>query len=291
MTDKTDLGDWMKSFEVKERFIPGVPIIARIDGRAFHSFTRGMARPYDDGLVICMQDAMKYAFEQSNARIGYTQSDEISLLFYSDRPESQVYFDGRKQKMVSMLAADVTSEFTLAALDYWPEKVHGMHPRFDCRVYQYPIPVVEWYFRWRVRDAVKNSVSMAASAYYSPNELHGKNSSARQDMLHAKGINWNDYPQHFKEGTFIQKRKMFIAGDDPQFANVPAEHRPQVAVERNIPYFVDDFPGNGFESTTNMHEFLFQGARPATTFPLGVPHPEITGEHLMEIIRGSHRRF
>ena len=286
MTDRTSIGDWMKSFETKERFIPGVPIIARIDGRAFHSFTRGMDRPYDIGLIMCLQDAMKFVFEESNARIGYHQSDEISLLFYSANPQSQVYFDGRKQKMISMLAADVTSAFTLAAMDHWPEKVKRMHPRFDCRVYQYPVGVVPFYFRWRVRDAVKNSISMAASHYYSNQQLHGKNSAERQDMLIAKGVNWNNYPRYFKEGTFIQKRKMQVAADDPQFAHVPREHRPQVAVERNVSYLVDDFPGDGFESTSNMYEFLFEGARPATTFPLD----NISSEAVKYIIDDARKR-
>ena len=268
MTDKTSLGDWLKTFEVKERFIPGIPIIARLDGRAFHSFTRGMARPYDEELSQCMEGATQYVMTESNARIAYTQSDEISLLFYSDNSRSQVYFDGRVQKMISSLTADVVSEFTMRAYDLWPAKTRVGHPRFDCRAYQYPISAVEHYFRWRVRDAVKNSISMAASSVYSDKQLHGKNSAERQDMLHDKGINWNDYPQHFKEGTFFQKRSVFMAGDDPRFDNVPAEHRPQVPVERKVVVEVDDFPGNGFESTSNMLEFLFQGAQPATTFPL-----------------------
>lgn len=285
MTDKTSLGDRMKGYESEERFLPLVPIIARIDGRAFHTFCRGMDRPFDHRMGDCMLAAARYVFEESGARIAYTQSDEISLLFYSDNLNSQVYFDGRKQKMISSLAASTTAEFILEAANYWPDKVRHKRPRFDCRVYQMPIEEVHYYFRWRVRDALKNSVSMAASAYFSHNQLQGRNQDARMDMLMEKGINWNNYEPHFKEGTFIQRRWMTTQPDDPIFDSVPERHRPTEPVDRRKIIEVRDFPGNGFESTTNMNQFLFDGAQPQGSFPLD----PFSAEALNKII--SEARF
>ncbi len=271
--DKTSLGDRMKMYERKreERFIPLIPIVARLDGRAFHSFCRGMDRPFDVAMSNCMLQAAKYVFEATGANIAYTQSDEISLLFYSDNVKSQVFFDGRVQKMVSNLTAEVMSEFMLQAINAWgQEMVRKKRPRFDCRVWQLPMEEVHNYFRWRVRDAIKNSVSMAASAYYSHKELEGKNGSERHDMLHAKGVNWDKYPQHFKEGTFIQKREVFVAVDDERMMDIPKQYRAQAVGKRRMTTFVEDFQGDGFESTTNMEGFLFRGEQPQTTFPLQI---------------------
>lgn len=283
--DKTGLGDRMKMYERKrdERFLPLIPIVARLDGRAFHSFCRGMDRPFDLNMSNAMLAAAKYVFEESGANIAYTQSDEISLLFYSDNVHSQVYFDGRVQKMVSNLTADVVSEFLLQAVKYWPKRVETKRPKFDCRVWQLPIEEVENYFTWRVRDALKNSVSMAASAYYSHKELLGKNGPERQDMLRAKGINWNDYCQHFKEGTFIQKRTMNVAVDDEKMLHIPEQYRAQAVGKRRFTVFVEDWPTNGFEGIVNKRGFLFNSAPPAGTFPIGItPEAEVMLRELLE---------
>ena len=94
----------MKAYEAREdrRFLPMLPVMARLDGKAFHNFCRDLEQPYDPRLSGWMQMTSHHLVSETGALAGYTQSDEISLLFYSDDPKSQIYFDGRVQKMASV---------------------------------------------------------------------------------------------------------------------------------------------------------------------------------------------
>ena len=112
MTDKTAFGDRMKLYERMEagrRFMPRLPICVRLDGKGFSKWTRGLARPYDPRLSALMEHVATRLVEETQAVIGYTQSDEISLVFYTADPKAQVFFDGRIQKMTSVLAAMTTA--------------------------------------------------------------------------------------------------------------------------------------------------------------------------------------
>ena len=114
MADKTALGDRMKMYEHREvgrRAMPRLPICVRIDGKTFSRFTRNLARPYDERLSELMVHTAEVLVEKTGARIGYTQSDEISLILYSDSPNSQVYLDGRIMKLTSILASIATGVF------------------------------------------------------------------------------------------------------------------------------------------------------------------------------------
>ena len=114
MADKTALGDRMKMYEHREvgrRAMPRLPICVRIDGKTFSRFTRNLARPYDERLSELMVHTAEVLVEKTGARIGYTQSDEISLILYSDSPNSQVYLDGRIMKLTSILASIATAAF------------------------------------------------------------------------------------------------------------------------------------------------------------------------------------
>ena len=212
MTKKLDnLGDRLKAYERMEtecKFLPTLPVYARIDGRCFSRFTKGMKRPYDETMSRIMQETTKYLVEQTGALTGYTQSDEISLIWYSDDPKSEIFFCRKKQKMTSILAAIATAKFVELALKEFPEKCTKSLPTFDARVFQVP-SVVEGMncFLWRVQDAVKNSVTMAASTVYSHKDLLNKNSADKMDMLMEKGINWSNYPRFFKEGSFFKRQE------------------------------------------------------------------------------------
>ena len=132
------LGDRMKLYEGKEadrRFLPLLPVIARIDGRSFSSFTRGMRRPYDEIMATCMIETTEYLVKETNACIGYTQSDETSLAWYSDDIKSQIFFDGRIMKMTSQLAALGTLKFNQLIQERYP-LYSKKNPTFDARVWQ-----------------------------------------------------------------------------------------------------------------------------------------------------------
>ena len=134
------LGDRMKMYENAEasrRFMPMLPIMARIDGRSFSSFTRGMERPFDGTFAACMVETVRALMAETNACMGYTQSDEISLAWHSTTLKSQVWFDGRIAKMTSQIAAQATLHFYLAALKAMPQYAERL-PTFDARVWQVP---------------------------------------------------------------------------------------------------------------------------------------------------------
>lgn len=210
------MGDRLKGYEGMEtgqQFLPMLPVYARIDGKCFSKFTEGMDRPYDVKMSEMMQETTKYLVEKTGALTGYTQSDEISLIWYSDDPKSEIFFCRKKQKMVSTLSAMATAKFLQLTLQYFPEKCEKSLPTFDARVFQLPTLTEGMNcFLWRVQDAVKNSITMAASSSYSHKELMNKSGAVKLDMLMEKGINWNDYPRFFKEGSFF-KRQEYLKGE------------------------------------------------------------------------------
>lgn len=203
------IDDRMKLYEsmyAQEKLMPLVPMIARIDGKTFHTWTKGLVRPYDERLSQCFIETTKYLVQHTNAKVGYTQSDEITLAYYSDAFESQLFFNQRIQKVISVLASMTTAIFNQKVNELIPEKV-GKLALFDARVWSVPNLVeAANVFIWRELDATKNSISMAAQHYYSHKELHKKGQATMQEMLFQKGINWNNYPSFFKRGTYIQRR-------------------------------------------------------------------------------------
>ena len=209
--EKDLFGDRMKFYENQTcgiKLLPLIPVIARLDGKGFSKFTKGLKRPYDERLSMLMIELTKYLVKETNANCGYTQSDEITLMWYVDDPKSSIYFDGRYFKMVSDLSAMASVFFNKKLNDYLPEK-SDKWPRFYCRVFNVPtLDEAVNTFLWREKDATKNSITMAASSFYSHKQLDKKNGSEKQEMLFEKGVNWNDYPAFFKRGTYVQRKRI-----------------------------------------------------------------------------------
>ena len=136
-----DLGDRMKLYEgieCERIALPRVPIYARLDGKCFSNFTRGMKRPYDERMSRLMIETTKYLVEETGAVIGYTQSDEISLAWFAKEMRSQPLFGGKMHKFTSILAGMATAKFVVAGLDVFQEEVRSSLPCFDCRVFALP---------------------------------------------------------------------------------------------------------------------------------------------------------
>lgn len=260
------LGDRMKLYEGIEagrRFMPTLPILARIDGRAFHSFTQGMERPFDQRFTEAMVATTAYLVDETCACMGYAQSDEITLAWHATDIKSQVWFDGRIHKMVSQLAAHATLQFFRQAVLLLPEFANRL-PTFDARAWQVPNRTEGANaFLWREWDATKNSVSMAAAALYSHKELMGKSGSQKQEMLFQKGVNWNDYPPSFKRGTYVQRRVIERAFTAEEIALLPPKHEartnPGLLVRRSVVQERDLPP---LASISNRVAVIFEGASP-----------------------------
>ncbi|MGN1154869.1 MAG: tRNA(His) guanylyltransferase Thg1 family protein [Agathobacter sp.] len=237
------------------------PVAIRIDGKAFHTFTRGFKKPFDDVLIKTMQDTMKYLCENiQGCVLGYTQSDEISLVLIDyQKLDTSAWFDYEVQKMCSIAASMATMAFnkffyknsddyantdevltslygedknrkeeTLKYLSVL-SKANSKGAMFDARVFNIPKEEVTNYIYWRQLDASRNSIQMVGQAYFSHSELHGKNCNNIQDMLmEHKGINWNDLSVYKKRGSCCIKEE--YSGEDQSI-------RSRWVVDNNIPIF------------------------------------------------------
>ena len=242
MPVRDDLGTRMKEFYEtipKTRLMRRCPVAIRIDGKAFHTFTRGFKKPFDEVLVKAMQDTMKYLCENIQGCVfGYTQSDEITLILLDYQTlDTDAWFGYEVQKMCSIAASMATMAFNKffsmnIAKNYDIEALHMFGPKseedeylitllkaetkgamFDARVFNIPKEEVTNLVYWRQLDAARNSVQMVGQANFSHNELQGKSCNMIQDMLMEKfGINWNDFPTYLKRGSCCVRDLGGVAG-------------------------------------------------------------------------------
>lgn len=206
------LGDRMKSYErieTEQKFKPNSILYIRLDGRGFSKFTKGLKRPFDERLSSLMIETTKHLVDEFKCNVGYTQSDEISLII-ENKYESPCDFEGKKQKLISLLSATTTAFFNVNLLTTIPEKFNNNRlPCFDCRIFEVPNEDEACNaILWREKDAIKNSISMLAQHYFSHKELQGVKSDVMKDMLKTKkGVVWEDQPKFFKSGTFVKREK------------------------------------------------------------------------------------
>ena len=259
-----DLGDRMKGYERIEtdrRFDPSLPIYARIDGRSFSKFTKGMERPFDMRMTRCMIDTTSYLVEKTHAAIGYVQSDEISLVWAPITGEGDRFFSGKIQKMCSVLAGMASARFAVAHADRFGH-VSGEFPHFDCRVIGMPSTVEATnMLLWRELDARKNAISMAARHFFSHRELQNKSGRGMVEMMLAKGQSMDSYPTCFTRGTWLQRRTEDRPLSPEELERIPAKHRPEegTLVQRSS---IVEIAMPPFNTVTNRDEMVFSSADP-----------------------------
>ena len=257
-----DLGKRMKEFyenRAKTSLIRRMPVAIRVDGRAFHTFTKYLDRPFDKVLVQSMQATMTYLCQNiQGCVLGYQQSDEITLILVDYmRLDSDAWFDYSVQKLCSLAASMATLEFNrkfahYANTEIWsymaslvPQsmeyqiKMNNYHialrkcmeqgAMFDARCFNIPIEEVTNLIYWRQLDATRNSIQMVAQANFSHRELQNLNTAALQDKLMLeKGINWSkDYTTSQKRGCCCIKdsdNKWFIDNEIPIFVGEGREY-------------------------------------------------------------------
>lgn len=264
-----NLGDRMKTYENVTRtyLTRRTPVIIRIDGKAFHSFTRGFEKPFDSVLVEAMQQTMKYLCENiEGCVLGYTQSDEITLVLCDYKKlTSQAWFDNNIQKICSVSASMATMVFNRyfeEIAQKWEDTEFSKIPiegvevtdktqeekwnkyssahnaalvkgaMFDSRVFNIPKEEVNNCLLWRQQDATRNSIQSVAQANFSHKQLEGKNCNELQEMLwQEKGINWNDYPTHLKRGSCCVKSTYILEVDGKDV------QRSEWVIDNEIPIF------------------------------------------------------
>ena len=253
--DKTTLGDRMKNnYENISRYYltRRMPVIIRIDGKAFHTFTRGFKKPFDDIFVKTMQDTMKYLCENiQGCVLGYTQSDEISLVLvdYAELT-TDAWFGNNLQKMCSVSASMATMAFNKFFYINMPadEENSGTYYKalekgamFDSRVFTIPKEEVCNALIWRQQDATRNSIQSVGQANFSQKELHGKSCNNIQDMLMIQnGINWNDYATTLKRGSCCIKVDDGLTEYDDTGNICGYTQRSKWIIDNEIPIFSQD---------------------------------------------------
>lgn len=241
MSDKDSLGDRMKGYESvpRIRLVPRMPVLLRLDGKAFHTLTRGIEKPVDLGFYKSMLAAATELCEQiQGCQIAYMQSDEITLLLVDYQTlQTQGWFEYEVQKMCSVAASIATHAFAEAFRGWHPDRYDNARPYFDCRAWNIPREEVVNCFVWRQQDATRNSIQGLAQAHFSHKELHQKDQPAMMDMLMlGKGVNWNDCPVPQKRGVCVVKEQYEV---DMQGA-VGRCWRTRWIIDEAIPIFTQD---------------------------------------------------
>ena len=235
MSVHDDLANRMKEYEKRNQYYlqKRTPVAIRVDGRSFHTFTKGFKRPFDDILMKSMQETAKYMCENmGNAKLAYVQSDEITIILTDyDTLETNCWFNYRTDKLCSISASMATMAFNKffernaenyiqnCATDYETDGSYGKGTPeyqlceiyqkalekgaiFDARCFNIPKEEVTNLIYWRQLDAIRNSIQMVGQANFSHKELQNKSCNMIQNMLHEqRGINWNDYPTVCKRGS------------------------------------------------------------------------------------------
>lgn len=260
---RDDIGTRMKDFYEqipKTKLMRRCPVAIRIDGKAFHTYTRNFKRPFDSIFMRAMQETMKYLCENiQGCVLGYTQSDEITLILVDyEKINSSAWFDYEVQKLCSVSASMATMRFNqvFARLVQEVKEEGTEDPKyikvldkacetgamFDARCFNIPKEEVTNLVYWRQLDASRNSIQMVGHANFSQKHMHGKSTSDIQDMLMLeKNINWNDFPVACKRGSCCIRGQ---ADEDPSRTDGSrTENSRGWMIDNDIPIFKGEARG------------------------------------------------
>lgn len=232
-----DLDDRMKKYEKRYELPINLPVIIRIDGRAFHTFTRGMQKPFDETFIDMMNTiGLRLCDEIQNCKLALLQSDEINFLVYNG-VDSTPWFGNEIQKICSISASLAATIGTKYMSDNIPNK-NKVAISFDSRAFIIPPKDVVNYFIWRQQDWERNSLQMLTRKYYSQKDMENKGCEDMHEMLYTKGDNWNNLPTYLKRGRCIIKKPENILVDNKHFKGKVVRNK--WTIDLDIPIFKED---------------------------------------------------
>ena len=264
---RDELGDRIKARELpfsSYRTCDGDPVLIRLDGKAFHTLTRGLDRPFDTGFVSAMDDTAWDLVNYTNARLGFVQSDEISLLLYNDNPNGQIFFNGRIQKLCSILASYAAIRFYNNLKWAGLERLQAYEPLFDCRVFTVGQDKMEAanVFVWREKDAERNAI-LTLGQYYNGHKWCMNKSTAEVAEWLDNETAWHKYYGYrLLHGMYIRRVKEMRKLTTMELDELPEKHNarqnPDLEFERTQTrsFFMN------LARATNKVEVVFNGACP-----------------------------
>ena len=225
--NRVSLGDRMKEYEsvhTQTSLVPGIPVYVRIDGRAFHTVTRGMQKPFDPDFAWTMKEVTKHLHDKTNAFISYVQSDEISLCYLEP---SKMPFETRLFKLESVLAGMASAAFCVYGMKTkLKDRIEKFIPHFDCRVCQMPLEEIPNMLLFRERDCLKNAITLVALEHFSNKQIHKKNGDEKITMLKNIGIDFNkDIDEDFRYGAWFRRVVFQKELDGAALAKIPENQR------------------------------------------------------------------
>lgn len=228
------LGDLCKYYERVEssrECMPGVPVLARLDGRSFHNYTRNLKRPFDENFKSCITETVKSLIQEFSPVLGYITSDEITLLWYSHSEYNDILFNGRFHKLTSILSSYASVAFYKNSLKFLPHKKEE-NPVFDCRVWNVPtLEIGLKSFLWRESEAVRNSINSVAQSLYSQKQLSNKGREELLKMIADRGVDWFSFDRYYQRGSYFQKTKI-----QKELSSTELEKIGKFSLEKNITY-------------------------------------------------------
>lgn len=262
MVKNDSLGNRMKGYEniSRNHLTRRVPVIIRIDGKAFHTFTKGMKKPFDRILMSTMQLTTEHLCKNiQGCVLGYTQSDEITLVLTDyAKITTDAWFGYNIQKMASISASMATVFFNRFFLEtveaaayaggffdnedeYQKYRAKVFSAMFDARAFTVPKEEVCNCLIWRQQDATRNSIESVGQAYFSAKELHKKSCNKIQDMLwKKKGVNWNDFPSDCKRGAACYRVEESSEMPNPHTGETSIVTRRRWITDCDIPIFTQN---------------------------------------------------
>ena len=262
MNKKDSLGDRMKAYEAvpKNFLMRRTPVIIRLDGKAFHTFTRGFDKPFDEVIEYAMKSTMvQLCANIQGCVLGYTQSDEITLVLCDyQKVDTDAWFEYNVEKMCSVAASMATLYFFKSLSNYcdklwesdkisFADKINLINRKlekgayFDARCFNLPKEEVANCLIWRQQDATRNSIQALAQSLYSQKQLSGLNCSQLQDkMFTEKGVNWNDLSTYQKRGACAVRKLMPQMKETKNSDLIGLIYKPKWVIDLDIPIFTQD---------------------------------------------------
>lgn len=247
-----EFGNRMKDYEKRFtdiRVAPEEILCVRLDGKGFSKFTKGFKKPFDDRLTQSMVQTAEALVNETDAQVGYTQSDEITLIYTLTSNQQEHIYAGKISKINSILASMATAYFNKFIQQYAPDIYEVKKPAFfDCRTWGVNSLVeASNVLLWRVQDARKNSISAQmrwTCGHRSMKNMNGE--EMKQFMLREKGVDWKQIPNKWKYGTFVYKTTLKSELDDETWNKIPVKNRPEskILIRNKVISDSPDYFGN-----------------------------------------------